>query len=409
MGASSVPASVSTANCLRSLATSLQAVEIESISSTSPGNAIHFYIFFVGKKNKKTKGTVLSLQSFLSDGDQPPLGVTQVAKNLRNLDGEDSDDGGNVLTVVCQLPTAPRASRVYDHTNVPHKPPFIAYVNNLPFDTTDDDVYDFFNNTNIISVRLPREDGESGRLRGYGYIEFETRDDLIQALSLPDPSIKGRRIRIELSNDSDHKHGPRRNYETHNDEDNTDWRRQKPRNDLNDRGFDLKPQNSSGVGSSWRSQNYTNSKSSSNTHFHSENRNNIIAERPRLNLKPRTLPLPEKDISLNNSESKVDDKKTAEKIFGSAKPVDTTARDLEIEKRLSEIRKMDTKQSVSDVLTKNVEKMNLENTVKNEPMETNWRNRRINDEPREEKKVVDPDDVGDDSVIDNAIMIKYHQ
>ncbi|XP_073811178.1 eukaryotic translation initiation factor 4B isoform X2 [Musca autumnalis] len=326
-----------------------------------------------GKKNKKTKGTVLTLQSFLSDGEQPPLGVTQVAKNLRNIDGEDSDDGGSVLTLVCQLPTAPRASRVFDHSNVPYKPPFIAYATNLPFDTTDDDVYDFFNNTNILSVRLPREDGESGRLRGYGYIEFETRDDLIQALSLPDPSIKGRRIRIELSNDSDHnsKQGSRRNYETHNEEDSRDWRRQKPRNDFNDRGND-RSQNSSATGSSWRSQNHT-SRSGNTAPFHSENKINTTMERPRLNLKPRTLPLPEPDIILNKGEPKVDEKKSTEKIFGSAKPVDTTARDLEIEKRLADIRKQESKQKDCDILTKSVEKMNMENTAKTVSTTSNWR------------------------------------
>lgn len=352
--------------------------------SRNKNNDSYFLYFISGKKNKKSKGTVLSLQSFLSDGDQPPLGTTQVAKNLRNIDGEDSDDDGNVLTLVCQLPTAPRASRGFDHSNVPYKPPFIAYVTNLPFDTTDDDVYAFFNNINIISVRLPREDGESGRLRGYGYIEFETRDDLIQALSLPDPSIKGRRIRIELSNESDHnsKQGTRKNYETCSDEDNKDWRRQKLRNDFNDKGTST--QNSSGIGSSWRSQNIS-GRSGSSTSFYSDNKNNTIMERPRLNLKPRTLPLPEKDMISNKIELNVNENKSTEKIFGCAKPVDTTARDLEIDKRLSEIRMQETKHMGSNVI-KSVEKMNVENSAKNECTDMNWRKGRTNEEAHEDKK-----------------------
>ena len=34
------------------------------------------------------------------------------------------------------------------------------------------------------SVRLPREGGDGGRLRGFGYAEFETRQDLVDALTM---------------------------------------------------------------------------------------------------------------------------------------------------------------------------------------------------------------------------------
>lgn len=36
----------------------------------------------------------------------------------------------------------------------------------------------------VKSVRLPREGGEGGRLRGFGYAEFETRQDLVDALTM---------------------------------------------------------------------------------------------------------------------------------------------------------------------------------------------------------------------------------
>ena len=35
----------------------------------------------------------------------------------------------------------------------------------------------------VKSVRLPREGGDGGRLRGFGYAEFETRQDLVDALT----------------------------------------------------------------------------------------------------------------------------------------------------------------------------------------------------------------------------------
>ena len=33
------------------------------------------------------------------------------------------------------------------------------------------------------SIRLPREGGENGRFKGFGYVEFETRTELIEALT----------------------------------------------------------------------------------------------------------------------------------------------------------------------------------------------------------------------------------
>ena len=36
----------------------------------------------------------------------------------------------------------------------------------------------------VKSVRLPREGGDGGRLRGFGYAEFETRQDLVDALTM---------------------------------------------------------------------------------------------------------------------------------------------------------------------------------------------------------------------------------
>ncbi|XP_013115550.1 eukaryotic translation initiation factor 4B [Stomoxys calcitrans] len=331
-----------------------------------------------GKKGKKAKGTVLSLQTFLSNGETPPLGTTQVAKNVRNIDGDDSDDDDKVLTLVCNLPTAPRANRAFDENHVPYKAPFIAYVTNLPFDITEEDVYTFFNNNNIVSVRLPREDGETGRVRGFGYIEFETRDGLIHALGLPDPSIKGRRIRIELSNESDQssrQRGNRRNYEMPSNSENresTNWRRDNIKKEVNNIEYDRGDQTYSHGETSWRSRQRP---KEMHGKMMMENKDDLLLERPRLNLKPRTLPLPENDKPMNRNEPLSSEKLNtpsklsgacSEKIFGSAKPVDTTARDLEIEQRI-DIRRQETLQKVIDVSIGNIHNENTES------VESNWR------------------------------------
>ncbi|XP_037807962.1 eukaryotic translation initiation factor 4B [Lucilia sericata] len=367
---------------------------------------------FSGKKGKKSKGTVISLQSFLSNGDVP-AGTTQVAKNIRNVDGEDSDDGGKVLTVVCQLPTAPRANRIFDDNSIPHKAPFIAYVTNLPFDVKEDDIYEYFNANNVKSVRLPREDGETGRVRGFGYVEFESRDDLIHSLGIPDPTIKGRRIRIDLSNENEQnsrQRGMRRGYDTVSSNvegrESTNWRRDNnqkresynfgnERNSNRDQKSTSDDFNSPG---SWRQKNPSNSATvSSPDQIHQKDRyasqeeKNSTSERPKLMLKPRTLPLPELDVQLQVPlKSKVNDNSkftgtSAEKVFGSAKPVDTTARDLEIEERLADVRRQDNLKKDVIKTTNDFNELNIAINEQVTNLDQNWRQQCTTDDKHDKK------------------------
>ncbi|XP_050337778.1 eukaryotic translation initiation factor 4B-like isoform X3 [Bactrocera neohumeralis] len=324
---------------------------------------------YVWKKGKK-KGTVISLQSFLANGDVP-VGITQVAKKVRNLEGEESDDGVNTMPLVFQLPTAPRANRIFDDDSVPHSPPYIAYLTNLPFDAKEEDLQEFFGATPILSLRLPREEGETGRVRGFGYVEFENREDLINTLSLPDPSIKGRRIRIELSNESDNQgfrqRGNRRGFDGFNNSgenrESTNWRRDNNTNNSNDgygkhfsRERKYEPDENKS-NSSWRSEIRTNTNQSLESKFRNKDAERGISikfrrddqefERPKLNLKPRTLPLPVVNKDLDRDIESIDENErkfkqggvTSQKVFGSAKPVDTATRELEIEERMTEARR----------------------------------------------------------------------
>lgn len=171
-----------------------------------------------GKKGKKTsKKNKLSLGEFLTDGNAAAVSQVQVAVpvKLRNWADEcdDDEDDRPTRTQMIALPTAPRATRLLNDDSVPHNPPFQAYISNLPYDLTDGDLYDFFDGMEIASLRLPRDDGDSGRLRGFGYVEFAKRQDLIDALSIPEPIIHGRRIRIDLSSESDNKRQQRNRYD----------------------------------------------------------------------------------------------------------------------------------------------------------------------------------------------------
>lgn len=311
-----------------------------------------------GKKGKKTsKKNKLSLGEFLTDGNAAPMSQVQVAVPLKLRDWADEcdedDDDRPTRTQMIALPTAPRAQRLLNDDTIPHNPPYSAYISNLPYDLNDNDLYDFFGDMEISSLRLPRDDGDSGRLRGFGYIEFARRQDLIDALSISEPVIHGRRIRIDLSSENDNKRNQRnnRNYDNNyggggdSDRPQGNWRdaprlnadrdqgQRRPYNNYgrdreggerSERGSDRERYPESSGGSNWRlgdrpSQPAPNSPPSSRRGYdrggdrdgdrgdrgfrrggdrsgdRGERREMAPPmERPKLVLQPRTLPLPEK-------------------------------------------------------------------------------------------------------------------
>lgn len=310
-----------------------------------------------GKKGKKTQGkkSKISLGEFLTDGQTGMVSQVQVAVPIkpRNWADEcdDDEDDGPRATQMIALPTAPRATRLLNDDTVPHNPPFQAYISNLPYDLNDDDVYDFFGNMEISSLRLPRDDSDSGRLRGFGYVEFARRQDLIDALSIPEPMLNGRRIRIDFSSESDRNQRNNRNNRYNNDNYGGDsdrpmgnWRdaprlerdqgQRRPYNSYNrdrgdreergdsGRGDRYGSEGGSGAGGNWRmgdrpAQAAPSSPPSSRRGFERgpdrggdrggfrrggdrsgdrEGRREMAPpmERPKLVLQPRTLPLPEK-------------------------------------------------------------------------------------------------------------------
>ncbi|XP_054723920.1 eukaryotic translation initiation factor 4B-like, partial [Uloborus diversus] len=161
------------------------------------------------KGKRKTKGKTLDLNTFLGEDHDAPSGFAVV--NTRRIDwadlmdNEDIDDRytldfkkdeGRVV-----LPTAPKAARGpdVDLGRVPEGPPYTAFLGNLPYDVTEDDISFFFRQLQVKNVRLPRENGEKGRIRGFGYAEFNNRQDLIQALALNNESLKNRAIKVSLA------------------------------------------------------------------------------------------------------------------------------------------------------------------------------------------------------------------
>ncbi|XP_058444812.1 eukaryotic translation initiation factor 4B [Malaya genurostris] len=370
-----------------------------------------------GKKGKKaSKKNKVSLGEFLTDGNATPVSQVQVAVPLKLRDWadecDDDEDDRPTRTQMIALPTAPRATRLLNDDTIPHNPPYLAYISNLPYDLNDDDLYNFFDGMEITSLRLPRDDNDSGRLRGFGYIEFGRRQDLIDALSIPEPVIHSRRIRIDLSSENDQKRSQRnnRNYDNYggdSDRPMGNWRdgprtnvdrdqgQRRPYNNYNrDRGDrDNERYPDSGSGGNWRSgdrpvQPPPDSPTSNRRNYDRGDRGDRgfrrggdrsgdrggrremepPMERPKLIMKPRTLPLPEKpkpepedserdasrERQSNSGNEASEDKENqkieprpkptpvpAAKVFGDAKPVDTAARLKEIEERMLEKQRLE--------------------------------------------------------------------
>ncbi|KAK9503542.1 hypothetical protein O3M35_010076 [Rhynocoris fuscipes] len=196
-----------------------------------------------GKKNKK-KWKPVAINELL---DSTPV-RTPVGNWADEVDEEDANSY-EIKAEKYVLPTAPRASRgtTIDESKVPYSAPFQAYLSNIPYDLTENELINFFQNLKVKSVRLPRDEKGGNRAKGYGYIEFEDRSSLISALTLGENTLKGRPIRIELTTSADNNNRPGRGNRGLRDGGRSDmggggsdrtagnWRTG-PRDDFDDRG-----------------------------------------------------------------------------------------------------------------------------------------------------------------------------
>lgn len=339
-----------------------------------------------------SNGTENSLAAVLN----PPK-----SRYMNWADDQEDDSSSSMPTPLISLPTGPRASRTFDDDSVPKVGPFLAYLSNLPYDLDEEQLEDFFSQLAVVSVRMPREDG-GGRSRGYGYVEFETREDLIDAISLPDPTLNNRHIRIDVSTENDRRRqqggrygdrepltagesnwrrgGPgggggsddrggdrdgdrggnsRYSSQTTSRDTNSDWRTSdRPaafndappmrRGDRDDRGGGRDGgfrggdrDRDGGEGGGFRER-YGGRRS--NYEERSTRDASPPKERPKLQLQPRTLPIEPIVVAAGlEGDQEGDSRRSpspprakpvpAANIFGAAKPVDTAAREREIEER----------------------------------------------------------------------------
>lgn len=132
-----------------------------------------------------------------------------------------------------QLPTAPKAALAPDINLdlVPKNPPFTAHLSNVSYEADDSKIRAFFLDSKILNVRLPQD--ERGRFRGFGQVDFEDRESLINALAKNETKFFNRPIKVQLESVYKQQrerahgggfHGSSSGAAGESNSDDTDWR-----------------------------------------------------------------------------------------------------------------------------------------------------------------------------------------
>lgn len=236
-----------------------------SVGANFTGNSIRDFDTLLSKmaetakKAKKKKGKTLVLAEFLAkDSENGSSSVNHAAVfSARSTSWADESEtlstevdtswpeesyGGTSASIKMRaamdrasLPTAPRAARGpdVDTSKIPDGPPYTAFLGNLSYDVDKDDILEFFKNSKITEVRLPQD--SNGRLKGFGYAEFEDKGALIAALTLNNEHLKNRRIRVDIAGhqQQDRERGERESRSNEPDRTDGDWRRPDASSDQN--------------------------------------------------------------------------------------------------------------------------------------------------------------------------------
>lgn len=94
---------------------------------------------------------------------------------------------------------------------------FKLYVGNLPFSATEDDLFNLFSSCGTVEkINLPT-DRDSGKPRGFGFVEMESQDGMDNAINTLDgASLGGREIKVTeaVERKSDSSYKPSKPYAT---------------------------------------------------------------------------------------------------------------------------------------------------------------------------------------------------
>eukprot|EP01134_Creolimax_fragrantissima_P001518 CFRG1518T1 len=359
----------------------------------------------MGKKTVKTK---MSLNDFLSDAPKPSSGVYSAGPSPKWGDSaeialpsapaarfDEVDEGGEKIGgAFARMGYSEQrgggGGRYGDEERAPREPapipdvaPFKIFVGNLDRNCTEQDIIEFFEGLEVLRFNAVT-DRETQQFRGFGYVEFATRDQLLAALEMNGRQLLGRGTRIDVAAQSD------RDTQQNDERTNRAWRTGGSANTFADNAQPERPTNSAwrrndapsndkyesrgggdrygsraggdrygggdryssgdkyGSGDRYESRGWGGRSGGSDSRGDGGYQSRGDGgERPKLNIAPRTKPVTPIEVS---SSEPMERKSTAasnaapaqaNNPFGSAKPIDTAAKEAEIEKRLEDKRQKD--------------------------------------------------------------------
>ena len=130
--------------------------------------------------------------------------ASEAAQKALQMNGQEID--GRAVNINLSQPqdrTQAREKRANAFGDETSPPSTTLFVGNLSFGVTEDTVWSFFNEWGVKSVRLPT-DRETGRPKGFGYVEFEGIEGAKKAFEgATGAEIDGRNIRVDFSQPRD--------------------------------------------------------------------------------------------------------------------------------------------------------------------------------------------------------------
>jgi translation initiation factor 4B len=324
--------------------TTLTCLIILEISTYYRSRATPRILFIMSGKGKKMKGQTMGLNDFL-----------QSSENTSWVDDDHEIPSGPVSSAgPLRGPPSGPASRGMDSARTPSKPfpngpPYTAYVGNLGYDISEDDLGMFFMEVGKCEVKFPRIviDKTTQQSKGFGYVEFLDLASLKNAINLDGYKIAGRPVRIDIAepqqlsgndrgsgNRSMNFRSDRQDRQEHPQSDRSttanNWRRADPVEYAAPRGFATHSRsNMGGQAGHGRDEDRDFNRAGFNRPARTEaveplpsSTEGAPLQRKKLDLAPRTKPITKDEATSRVEPAPQSGKKS--NPFGNAKPIDTT-------------------------------------------------------------------------------------
>ena len=147
---------------------------------------------------KKTKGQKMDLSVFIgSDNSWADYPTQQVSSSQPILPEQPAalqteNQRANYSSQGSSQGTEP------DYSKIKPGGPYVAYVGNFPYETTEADLATFFQGLNVASIRI-LTDHQTGQSRGHGYVDFHDEQSLRHALSVNGTAFGDRKLKIDVA------------------------------------------------------------------------------------------------------------------------------------------------------------------------------------------------------------------